>query len=302
MERIYKAILILMAIAGIIFIVVTFARVADGADKKATNDFISGYDYTRTFLSPNSVKGEHFEKRLDKIEGAYEDECKKYMPHDTTECYVRILLESGGHPWSRTKDAYSREAGLTSIGYPQATSLCEEFEICGDPCGDPDWAVGAYAWMVYRERRNLLEQHPYWSDWLPRLCDESRTECEMFITLNLDTNGGKAQKIISQAGTKHSKHVWYNTVSWMRQQSASALKKLFGTMAVSFRRYGLRWGLSVQKVKKRKDRLGEYSWGPILAEPPHKPTALYPMPKQSQWRKRCHKWKSEAWWATRPEL
>jgi hypothetical protein len=269
---------------------------------KKGNDFIEGYDYTRNYLNPNKPRGKNFRKRLAKIEGAYEGYCKDYMPDTTTECLIRVLIESGGHPESRTKDTHSREAGLTSIGYPQAVTLCEEYEICGDPCGDPEWAVGAYAWMVYRERENLLTTHQYWSDFLPRLCDESRTECEIFFQLNLDTNTAKAQRIINKAGTKNQKHVWWDTVSWLRKQSAKDLKKLFGPLAVSFRRYGLRWGLAVGKTKIRKDRLGEYNWGEVLAEPPKKPVALRPLPSVSQWRKKCHAWKSETWWATKPTL
>jgi hypothetical protein len=267
-----------------------------------SNDFISGYDYTRTYLNPNSVKGKNFTKRLDKIEGAYGDMCAEYMPNAHVECLIRILLESGGHPESRTKDAHSREAGLTSIGYPQAVTLCEEYGVCGDPCGDAEWAIGAYAWLVYHERQTLLVKDPYWSGFLPRLCDESRTECEMFVQLNLDTSGGRAKRIISEAGTKNAKHVWWDTVSWFRKQSASQLKKVFGKMAVSFRRYGLRWGLAVQKTKIRKDRQGEYNWGPVLQEPPAKPIAINELPKVSLWRRSCHAWKSESWWASKPKL
>jgi hypothetical protein len=300
MRELLKVMGFMFALIVIGLVMLLCTEQAHGATKK--NDFISGYDYTRTFLNPNRAKGKNFHKRMDKIEGAYEDPCEKFMPDAKPECYTRILIESGGHPWSRTKDSYSRECGLTSIGYPQAAAICEEYEVCGDPCGDVEFAIGAYAWMVYKERKALLETHPYWSEWMPRLCDESRTECEMFVTLNLDTNTAKAQRIINKAGTKHNKHVWWDTIKWFRGQSASSLKKLFGKIAVSFRRYGLRWGLAVQKVKIRKDRLGEYNWGPVLAEPPAKPIAKNPLPKQSQWRKRCHAWKSEAWWATKPKL
>jgi len=294
----------MVAFAG--FLMLCFVRACPHAAhamavKPPTNSFIGGYDHARSFLNPNRHRGKNFRRRLANIEKVYGDWCEEYMPDHVPECLIRIAIEALGHDGSRTKDTKARECGLTSIGYKQAAMLCDEYGICGDPCWDAEFAIGAYAWLVYDERKTLLTKK--WITWLPKQCEDNRIECEFFITLAMDTNDGKVILAVNKAGFKNHKHTWWRTVEWLRKQNDDILRTLLGKLAVSLHRFGLRWGFVLSKFKVRKEHYGDdYGWGELIEEPPRKPPALYPMPSESQWRKRCHLFKSDKWWATKPSF
>lgn len=267
------------------------------------NDFIAGYDYTKSFLSPNKHRGKNFRKRLERVAEQYQSVCEKYMPDKVTECLIRILIEADGHDGSRTIDSYAREAGLTSIGYDQAVMLCDEYGVCGDPCFDAEFAIGAFSWLEYHERITLLEEAPYWSDWLPELCERNRAECEFIIALLFDVNAGKVEKVMKHVGAEKAQHPWWKTIKWIRKQTNEILNKMFEPLAVNLRRFGLRWGLVIQKSKIRKERNGgQHNWGPLKDQPKLKPPAKNPLPSEQQWRKECHLSKSKGWCLTHPTL
>jgi len=292
---------LLVGIVATIFILLLSCGKAEAAE--APNSFVEGYQHASTFLNPKKKRGKNFRKRLTRIATLYQGYCEIYMPDYVPECLIRILVESDGHEGSRTKDTTAREAGATSIGYGQAVTLCEEYGVCGDPCWDREFAVGAFAWLLYHDRKTLLEDSPYWSEWLPKACERGRAECELIITLNLDVNSGKVEKVMRHVKAQKAKHPWWHTIKWFKKQTDDSLNKMFSPLAVTLKRFGIRWGLAWMKQKIRKERYGgKYSWGSMLEQPPAKPPAKKAMPSEKDWRKECHLYKSAAWFKTHPTM
>jgi hypothetical protein len=283
----------------------TFSCDAYAAKKKKApppNEFIAGYDHARTLLSKGKPRGKNFRKRLVRIVTLYKDYCETYMPDHVPECLIRILVESDGHEGTHTKDTTAREAGATSIGYAQAVTLCEEYGVCGDPCWDREFAAGAFAWLLYHDRKTFLEQK-WWRDWLPDFCEEARSECELIIALALDVNTGKVEKVMKKSGAKKIKHPWWGTIKWFKGQTDLGLAKMLSPMAVDLRRFGIRWGFILQKQKIRVEWYdGKAAWGPLVEEPPAKPPAKNPLPSEKEWRKTCHLHKTKQWYLTHPTM
>jgi len=181
-------------------------------------------------------------------------------------------------------------------------TLCEDYGICGDPCWDREFAVGAYAWLVYLDRKGLLER-PWWRDWLPAFCGKGRSECELIITWTMDVNDGKSKKALQKTGATKQKHPWWSMVKRFKKMSDSQVLKLFDPLVIPMRKFGIRAGFVVQKQKIRAERNGgKYLWGPLSEEPPAKPPALNPLPSDKEWRKACHLYKSAPWFKTHPTM
>jgi len=290
-----------VGVASIILIIFLSCD-ARAAKKPPPNEFIAGYDASRTMLAPGKKRGKNFRKRMARVATLYLGYCETYMPDYVPECLIRILVESDGHEGSRTKDTTAREAGATSIGYGQAVTLCEEYGVCGDPCWDREYAVGAFAWLLYHDRKMFLDQK-WWRDWLPEYCEGHRSECELIIALALDVNTGKVEQVMKKSGAEKAKHPWWGTIKWFKDQTDLGLAKLLSPMAVDLRRFGIRWGFVVMKQKFRPEWYdGKHSWGPLLQEPPAKPPAKKPLPGEQDWRKECHLFKSNQWCKTHPTL
>lgn len=294
-----------------------------------------GLDFGRVFLPLASKKGQNMRRGLLRMHRLYGPWCWEYSRNDYVGCLSRIWFESRGNPWSRTKDMYLQEAGLTSVSWELAASL-NKMGAGGDPCGDPEFAIAASAWSRREERRELLEVRPFWTPWLPRQFADNRIEAEYFMSVAGSVNDQKIAKLLKIAdkavrdksrwkalnakgiylpeGVLANPHSWWKFIAWVRTVPDATMAEYLEGIKTSLWQFWFRvgrssfggWRVRGDFWTPNADGSPNYNWGEEPYWFPERteldgskawdfPEPLYKMPKYEGWRDRCFLYGTRGW-------
>lgn len=235
-------------------------------------EFIKGIDFGARFLKPNTQKGKKYRAALVKIHHEFGPWILKYAPYEYVPFLSRAWIESRGNPWSHTKDTALMEAGLTSATYEEAWKVCDEWGVCGDPCGDAKLSIAISAYRRYRAHSEMLYgtnpntgEPTFWSSWLPMQAEENYYEARAFMGICGSANCSKVRKavklankkenVLSRVGKDGKHHVWWYTISWLRDQNQSVIESLFQPLPSSMTewRFGTKWGRTMAGLDMRTE-------------------------------------------------
>lgn len=255
-----------------LFLFVLFALVASPVEaKKKQSEFTKGFNFGKNFLKPKTAKGKKYRQGLVKMWQDYGGFYAKYAKYEIPPMLSRAWLESRGNPWSHTKDTHLMEAGLTSVTYSDAWAVCDEWGVCGDPCGDPELSIAISAYRKYRSHKDMLEgtnadgEDTFWSSWLPQQADDNYFEARCFMGICGSANCYKVKKavksadhsanVLTRTGKDGKMHAWWFTINWLKDQNMGKLKWLFEPLppGISIWRFATKWGRQIAGHEMRAE-------------------------------------------------